>query len=102
MDVHEILATVNFYVDQLLFSFDSSILPELIYLTKNEGKKKSLVPKLQLNTQLHLRTLNSTYFELFFCFLCEFDLYLAFMYFMFCSCGTIVDLVDIDLSCDEL
>lgn len=66
MDV--VLVTVNFYVNQLLFSFDSPILPELIYLTKNEGNKNSLVPKLQLNIQLNLRTLNSTNFELLFLF----------------------------------
>lgn len=60
------------------------ISPELIYLTKNEGNNNSLVSEVLL--LLLFSFVSSSY--------------LAFMFI--CSCGTIVDLVDIDFSCDEL
>ena len=68
VDAHVILATVNFYLLVIVFTFDSSISPELIYLTKIEGNNNSLVSKLQLNIQLNLITRNSTNLR-FCCFL---------------------------------
>ena len=68
MDAHVILATVNFYLLVIVFTFDLSISPELIYLTKIEGNNNSLVSKLQLNIQFTLITRNSTSLR-FCCFL---------------------------------
>jgi len=83
VNVHVILATVNFYLQVIVCNYDSSISPELIYLTKNEGNNNSLVSEVLL----------------FFFFFVS-SSFLAFMFI--CSCGTIVDLVDIDFSCDEV
>ena len=86
VDAHVILATVNFYLLVIVFTFDSSISPELIYLTKIEGNNNSLVSKLQLNIQLNLITRNST--SLRFC--CFLFLFLLWVWVTWLLCLSVV------------